>query len=157
MRKERDPLGSQSLSSDHAHSPERAWRVFARLIKSRDLRITQARRIVFDEVFSRHDHFTADQLAHDLARGRRHVSRSTVYNALSLLVESGLVSEVFTRHDRAVTKARLDKERASWFCPCRPTAWRPTGMLGARAERRVRGTLPRIGVGGLRRNASPRD
>lgn len=45
---------------DHAYSPERAWRVFARLIKAKHLRITQARRLVFDEGFSRHDHFAAD-------------------------------------------------------------------------------------------------
>lgn len=92
--------GNEKLPDDHARSPERAWQIFMRLLKSKNLRITQARRIVFDEVFSRHDHFSADQLASGLSHGQRHVSRSTVYKTLSLLVEARLVREVCDRFGR---------------------------------------------------------
>jgi Fur family ferric uptake transcriptional regulator len=92
--------GSRQRSENHADSPQRAWKVFTRLIKTKNQKITQARRIIFDEVFSRHDHFSADELAGDLAHGKRHVSRSTVYNTLNLLVEAGLVCEVCDRHGR---------------------------------------------------------
>ena len=87
-------------SDDHADSAERAWQVFRRLLETKNLRMTKPRRIVFDEVFSRHDHFTADQLAGDFSHGERRVSRSTVYNSLTLLVEAGLVCEICDRHGR---------------------------------------------------------
>lgn len=87
-------------AGSHADSVERARELFADLIAAKRLRTSQARDIVFDEVFSRHDHFTADQLAEDLSRARRHVSRSTVYNVLALLKEAGLVGEVLDEQGR---------------------------------------------------------
>ena len=67
---------------------------FAAFLKGKGARITRARRRVLDQVFARHDHFRADDIAADLARGPGRVSRGTVYRTLALLVESGLVREL---------------------------------------------------------------
>lgn len=71
-----------------------AWGKFVDFLKARGDRVTQARRIVFEKVFLRHDHFCADDLAADLAVGQNHVSRGTVYRTLDLMVESGFVSKI---------------------------------------------------------------
>ena len=44
-------------------SAEEAWPLFVDFLKTKESRITLARRIVFDRVFARHDHFRADDLA----------------------------------------------------------------------------------------------
>lgn len=75
-------------------SAEEAWPVFVEFLKKKDSRITQARRIVFDRVFARHDHFRADDLAVELATGANHVSRGTVYRTLDLMTEAGLVQKI---------------------------------------------------------------
>lgn len=76
------------------NSSEEAWPLFVDFLKSKASRITQARRIVFDRVFARHDHFRADDLAGELASGPDHVSRGTVYRTLDLMTEAGFVQKI---------------------------------------------------------------
>ncbi len=76
------------------HSADEAWPLFVDFLKNKDSRITQARRIVFDRVFARHDHFRADDLAAELASGQDHVSRGTVYRTLDLMTEAGFVQKI---------------------------------------------------------------
>ena len=73
---------------------EEAWPLFVDFLKSKASRITQARKIVFERVFARHDHFRADDLAAELASGRDHVSRGTVYRTLDLMTEAGFVQKI---------------------------------------------------------------
>ncbi len=80
--------------SDQEIEINEAWEKFVDYLKARGDRITQARRIVFERAFLRHDHFCADDLAADLAVGPNHVSRGTVYRTLDLMVESGFVSKI---------------------------------------------------------------
>lgn len=75
-------------------SADEAWPLFVDFLKNKDSRITQARRIVFDRVFARHDHFRADDLAAELASGPDHVSRGTVYRTLDLMTEAGFVQKI---------------------------------------------------------------
>lgn len=75
-------------------SAEEAWPLFVEFLKEKGARITQARRIVFNRVFARHDHFRADDLAAELASGPDRVSRGTVYRTLDLMTESGLVQKI---------------------------------------------------------------
>lgn len=75
-------------------SAEEAWPLFVDFLKKKGSRITQARRIVFDRVFARHDHFRADDLAAELASGPDHVSRGTVYRTLDLMTEAGFVQKI---------------------------------------------------------------
>lgn len=79
---------------DKDRSVEEAWPVFVDFLKAQNSRITQARWIVFDHVFARHDHFRADDLAGELASGLNHVSRGTVYRTLDLMTEAGLVQKI---------------------------------------------------------------
>lgn len=81
----------QQLTDEVRQSVEEAWPLFVDFLKKKDARVTQARKIVLTQVFSRHDHFCADDLAAELSSGMNHVSRGTVYRTLSLLEEAGLV------------------------------------------------------------------
>jgi len=84
----------EHLDGETDHSVEEAWPTFVEFLKAKDSRITQARRIVFEHVFARHDHFRADDLAGELASGPNHVSRGTVYRTLDLMTEAGLVQKI---------------------------------------------------------------
>lgn len=81
----------QDLPEEVKQSVEEAWPLFVDFLKKKDARVTQARKIVLTQVFSRHDHFCADDLAAELSSGMNHVSRGTVYRTLALMEEAGLV------------------------------------------------------------------
>jgi Fur family ferric uptake transcriptional regulator len=69
---------------------------FEEFLQSRDKRLSQQKRIILEVVFSRHDHFDADELL-ELVRdkvGSRKVSRPTVYRTLSELVDAGLLRKM---------------------------------------------------------------
>jgi Fur family ferric uptake transcriptional regulator len=69
---------------------------FEEFLQARGKRITQQRRILVEQIASRHEHFDADQLLLDLARkpAGRKVSRPTVYRTLSEMVEAGLLRKM---------------------------------------------------------------
>ncbi|MBT8041742.1 MAG: transcriptional repressor [Kiritimatiellales bacterium] len=84
-------IDEKELSEEVKQSVEEAWPLFVDFLKKKDARVTQARKIVLTQVFSRHDHFCADDLAAELSSGLNHVSRGTVYRTLALMEEAGLV------------------------------------------------------------------
>ncbi len=84
-------LDEQQLPEEVRQSVEEAWPLFVDFLKRKEARITQARKIVLTQVFMRHDHFCADDLAAELSSGMNHVSRGTVYRTLALMEEAGLV------------------------------------------------------------------
>lgn len=66
-------------------------RVFREYLGGEGLRLTSERITILREVFSRHDHFEAEDIVMGLrGRGTR-VSRASVYRTLPLLVECGLL------------------------------------------------------------------
>lgn len=69
---------------------------FEEFLQSRGMRITRPRRTIVDEVFSRHEHFDAEELLGRLQNhsGDKRVSRATVYRTLSELVNAGLLREM---------------------------------------------------------------
>ena len=69
---------------------------FEEYLQSRGKRITQQRRLIVDQVFSRHTHFDTDGLVeHLIASGiGRRVSRASVYRTLTELVAAGLLREM---------------------------------------------------------------
>jgi Fur family ferric uptake transcriptional regulator len=81
----------EQLPEEVRQSVEEAWPLFVDFLKKKDARVTQARKIVLTQVFSRHDHFCADDLAAELSSGMNHVSRGTVYRTLALMEEARLV------------------------------------------------------------------
>lgn len=73
---------------------------FENFVRRRGLRMTAARRAVFEEIFSHHEHIDADRLHSTMQRKGMKVSRATVYRNLDLLADCGLVR-----------KYRLDRHR----------------------------------------------
>jgi Fur family ferric uptake transcriptional regulator len=69
---------------------------FEEFLQARGKRITQQRRIIVEQVASRHEHFDADQLLLDLSKNPEagRVSRPTVYRTLGEMVDAGLLQEM---------------------------------------------------------------
>ncbi|HEY2828311.1 MAG TPA: transcriptional repressor [Pirellulales bacterium] len=69
---------------------------FEEYLQARGKRITQQRRILVEQIASRHEHFDADQLLSDLSRkaAGRKVSRPTVYRTLTEMVDAGLLRKM---------------------------------------------------------------
>ena len=69
---------------------------FEEYLQSRHKRCTPQRRLIVEHVFSRHEHFDADDLLEGLAKveGPRKVSRPTAYRTLKELVDSGLLRKI---------------------------------------------------------------
>lgn len=73
---------------------EEAMVRFQKYLKSKGLKLTRERETILDQVFSVHDHFDVEDLLYMLRKGKKKVSRASVYRTLSLLVGSGLVEKV---------------------------------------------------------------
>jgi Fur family ferric uptake transcriptional regulator len=69
--------------------------VFRKYIKSKGLRYTRERETVIKEIFSRHDHFDVESLYLRLRNKGMNISRASIYRTIPLLLETGLVQEVF--------------------------------------------------------------
>lgn len=63
-------------------------------IARKGMRRTGQREVIVREVFSRDDHFTAEELYDRLHRSNNEISRATVYRTLGLLVEADLLREI---------------------------------------------------------------
>ena len=63
-------------------------------IELKGLRPPQQRDSIAEEVFSKNDHFTAEELFERVRRNNTGISRATVYRTLSLLGEAGLLKEI---------------------------------------------------------------
>ncbi|MCH7726463.1 MAG: transcriptional repressor, partial [Planctomycetes bacterium] len=85
------PLGTVSV----ALSPLERFKEY---LQSRGKRWTEPRRIVLEEVFSRHEHFDAESLIEHI---ERKVGRATVYRTLKEFVDAGLLRK-FELDGRAV-------------------------------------------------------
>jgi len=77
---------------------------FEEFLATRGLRLTPERSAIVDEVFSSHRHFDGDELTTRLIerKGDVRVSRATVYRALRLMVEAGLLRRVARPNGREV-------------------------------------------------------
>jgi Fur family ferric uptake transcriptional regulator len=69
--------------------------VFQEFLAQKGMRLTPEREAVLVEVFAEHDHFDIDELFMRLRQKGQRISRASIYRTLPLLVESGLVNEVY--------------------------------------------------------------
>jgi Fur family ferric uptake transcriptional regulator len=83
----RDIIAPMAVSE----SPVEKFRAF---LEIRGEKLTEPRRVLVRHIFNSHKHFDADELVRDLHDAGHHVSRSTVYRTLRLLVEAGLLREL---------------------------------------------------------------
>ncbi len=103
-------LKSAGMKNGRNYLFPKAWEVFFAFLKARGDRVTQARRIVLEKALGRTDHFTADDLAADLAGGTDRVSRGTVYRTLALLVQARIVREIRDTDTHAHFEPVFDRE-----------------------------------------------
>ena len=75
-----------------AHSEER--RVFTEFLKKKGLKTTRERTALFDEIFSAHRHFDAEDLVIRMRERGTKISRATIYRTLEILHDCGLVGRV---------------------------------------------------------------
>ncbi|MEM7791343.1 MAG: transcriptional repressor [Verrucomicrobiota bacterium] len=72
---------------------------FKDFLSSKGLRVTNQRLAIFDAAYENPDHFTAEDLLESARKIDDSVSRATVYRALPILTESGLIREVDVGRD----------------------------------------------------------
>lgn len=84
---------------------EEIKQIFTAHLEQRQLRKTVERYAILEEIYSRNDHFEADQLFTTLVNKKVNVSRATVYNTLELLVSCDLVK----KHQFGKNQAQFEK------------------------------------------------
>lgn len=80
---------------------------FERYIKEKSLKHTEQRFLILKKIFSRHRHFTADELLGWLKKEHKHISRATVYRMLNLLVRANLLESQDFGKGRAYYEHRI--------------------------------------------------
>jgi Fur family ferric uptake transcriptional regulator len=70
---------------------QRAQKLFIQYLRENNLKVTQERLALLDEIFATGEHLDADELLARMKAKQRKVSRATVYRTLDLLVQCGLV------------------------------------------------------------------
>lgn len=68
--------------------------IFRDYIRERGLRRTPERELILREVFAIHEHFDVEELHHRLRHKGIKVSKASIYRALRLFMDCGLVREV---------------------------------------------------------------
>jgi len=67
--------------------------LFSEYLKKKGLKITNQRLLVAEKIFRHPSHFTVDTLADSLKDRKGEISRATIYRIVSILVESGQLTE----------------------------------------------------------------
>ena len=80
-------------------------KIFSAHLEQRELRKTAERFAILEEIYSRTDHFEAEQLYLDLKEKKVNVSRAIVYNTLDLLISCDLVK----KHQFGRNQAQYEK------------------------------------------------
>lgn len=68
---------------------------FRKYVKEKGLRNTPERDMIIEEISSFRDHFDVDELFLRMRNKKKRVSRASLYRTIPLLVESGLIKEVY--------------------------------------------------------------
>lgn len=69
--------------------------VFREYIRKVGLRNTPERETIIQEIFLTHDHFDVDSLYLRLRNRKNYISKASLYRTIPLLIECGLIREVF--------------------------------------------------------------
>lgn len=73
---------------------QKALSKFKKCLKKDGKFLTYERKVIFDYVFNKQNHFEAEQLVGKLKTGVSRVSRATVYKTLKILEKSGFIREM---------------------------------------------------------------
>ena len=91
-------------------SVEQALARFERFLAGRDLRLTLARRAIVEAVLARSGHFPIEDLVADLKTRGIRGSKATVYRALPLLTEAGILQTAVITGDTKSYEAAVRGE-----------------------------------------------
>jgi len=80
----------------------------AGMLRSHGILPTQQRLMIARVLFSKHQHYSADQVMSSVNEGRDRVSKATVYNTLGLFARNGLVREVIVDPTRVFYDPNTD-------------------------------------------------
>jgi Fur family ferric uptake transcriptional regulator len=80
-------------------------------IHSRNMRYTPERETIVDEIFSQHDHFSAEDLYQRLKDRDLPISRASIYRTIPLLIDAGLISQVFQENGQTYYEHIYGHER----------------------------------------------
>ena len=69
--------------------------LFKDYVSEKGLRNTPEREVIVREVFLTHGHFDVDMLYLRLRNKRKNISKASIYRTIPLLIESGLIEEVY--------------------------------------------------------------
>jgi Fur family ferric uptake transcriptional regulator len=69
--------------------------VFREYLARRNLRYTAEREAIIKEIFASHDHFNVESLYLKMKKKDIQVSRASIYRILPLLMEAGLIEEIY--------------------------------------------------------------
>ena len=68
--------------------------IFISKLKGKNLKVTEERLKILEEVFSRHDHFDVEAVVNKMEERKEGVSRATVYRTIELLLEFGFINKL---------------------------------------------------------------
>ena len=81
---------------------KREFQKFGAYLRSRSLKLTRTRKLIFREIFARPAlHPNAEEIHQRLRAQKKRVSLATIYRTLNLLVKSGLVSSIDLGEDHS--------------------------------------------------------
>lgn len=81
------------ITPDKKEQIEEVKNIFSAYLERMELRKTNERFMILEEIYRRSDHFEAESLYNDLVSRKINVSRATVYNTLELLVSCDLIKK----------------------------------------------------------------
>lgn len=91
--------------------------IFTAYLEKKELRRTNERYSILEEIYSLKEHFDVESLYLKLLQQGVQVSRATVYNTLDLLVECGLVSKhQFGQNQALYEKAHGSRQHDHLIC-----------------------------------------
>ncbi len=82
---------------------------FARFLERRDLRLTPARAAIVEAALAQPGHFPIEALVESLRRRGIRGSKATVYRALPLLTEAGILQEAVVKGDERSYEAAVGR------------------------------------------------
>jgi len=87
-----------------------AMQQFREILHERSLRVTNVREAIVRAALSRDDHFRVEGLVEDVSRDGLEVSVATVYRAIPLLVDAGLIEPAEVSGEKRFYEASFGRE-----------------------------------------------
>lgn len=88
-------IREHTLKGDEKQLLLKEWEVlFRRFLVGKNLKWTSEREVIFYHIFSRHRHFSVDDIAAELHQMGKKVSKTSVFRTVNLLVDAGLLKKI---------------------------------------------------------------